>query len=174
MRLIEIATAANGVAFQLYHAVPPTGQDLYYLFGGWQSGDNHIKFLSTTDPVTLAKSIWRYMTVDVVRHIDGDIGALQSSTRVRPKKLRLGVYKVPASEVVDWQSRWQSSDIGAGDSAEWDLRAEVQKQHKAFRQIGEATNSVSAFGGKDAGWGQNLGWDGKRRGEHYCGRCAKC
>jgi hypothetical protein len=157
-RACNLATkAANGVPFQLYHAVAPTDQDLYYLVGGWQSGDDHIKFLSTPDAVTLAKSIGQYMTVDVVRHIDGEVGGLGGTTG-RPKKLTVRVYKIPESDVADWESKWNSSYQGLGGAGGWDLSAVVQRQHKAFRQMGEATNSVSAFGGKDTGGGKTWIW----------------
>lgn len=147
----QLATkAADGVAFQLYHATPPTDKDLYYLIGGWKSGEDHIAFLTTPDAVTLAKSIGAYMTVDVVRHIDGDIGALNlGDSGERPKRLRVRVYKVSQSDVTDWESRWNKDHYIVDGAGGWDLSTVVQKQHKAFRQMGEATNSVSAFGGGD-------------------------
>ncbi|KIW65445.1 hypothetical protein PV04_07704 [Phialophora macrospora] len=158
IRACNLATeAANGVSFQLYHAVASTDQDLYYLVGGWQTGDDHIKFLSTPDAVTVAKSIGQYVTVDVVRHIDGDVGLL-GSTAGRPKKLTVTVYKIPESDVADWESKWESSHQGPGGAGGWDLSAVVQNQHRAFRQMGEATNSVSAFGGKDAGGDRTWIW----------------
>jgi len=150
--------AAGGVPFQLYHAVPPADRDLYFLVGGWQSGEDHIRFISTPDAVTVAKSIGQYMTIDVVRHIDGDIGALGAgSGEARPKKLRVVVYEVPESVVANWPSQW-SSHKRTGGAGGWDLSAEVQKQHKAFRQMGEVTNSVSAFGGSDKGSNRTWVW----------------
>lgn len=156
----QLATkAANGVPFQLYHAAPPADKDLYYLIGGWKAGEDHIAFLSTSDAVTLAKSIGAYMTVDVVRHIDGNIGALNlGDSAERPRRLRVKVYKVAESDVADWESRWIKEQHSVGGAGGWDLSAAVQKQHKAFRQMGEATNSVSAFGGGDDSNGRIWVW----------------
>ncbi len=147
--------AANGVPFQLYHAIPQADQELYYLVGGWETGADHINFLSTPDAVTQAKSIGQYMTVDIVRHIDGDIAALDQGAGGRPKKLRLAVYKVPESEVADWKSKW---NVRQGGSGGWDLSTEVHNQHKAFRQMAEATNSISAFAGNDNGGSRTWIW----------------
>lgn len=150
--------AANGVPFQLYQAVPPADTDLYYFVGGWQTSEDHIRFLSTADAMTLAKSIGQFMTVDVVRHIDGDMSAFDQRGEGRPKRLRVAVYMVPESEVGVWESRWKSSCHSVGGSGGWDLSAEVQKQHKAFREMGELTNSVSAFGGKDEAGSRTWVW----------------
>ena len=150
--------AANGVPFRLYHAVPPADKELYYLVGGWQKGEDHIAFLSTPEALTLAKSIGEYMSADIVRHIDGDIGVFDHSDKGRPKKLRVGVYKVPELEMEEWESRWKSSHPSPGGAGGWDMSAEVQHQHKAFRQMGELTNSVSAFGGKDEAGSRTWVW----------------
>ncbi len=82
------------------------------------------------------------MTVDIVRHIDGDIALLGVN---RSRRIVVTTYKVPsASTNIDaWKEQWNTKD-GAGG---WDESAAVQKQHKAFKQMGEVTNSASAFGG---------------------------
>jgi len=150
--------AANGVPFQLYHALPPVDKDLYYLVGGWQTGEDHIAFLTTPDAVTLAKSIGQYMAADIVRHISGDIGGLKQEDGSRPKRLRVALYDVPEVKVADWEAKWKNSQGAASGSGGWDLSASVQKQHKAFRQMAEATNSAGAFGGTDQGGCKTWVW----------------
>ncbi|OAP63372.1 hypothetical protein AYL99_02599 [Fonsecaea erecta] len=171
VRACSLATsAANGVPFQLYKSTNPTSKDLYYLIGGWQSGNDHIAFLSTPDAVTVAKSIGEYMSVDLVRHVDGDISALNQEDRGRPKKLRVSIYKVPESVVDDWAFKWNHSQLASAGAGGWDLSGAVQKQHKAFKQMGEATNSVSAFGEKDESGSKTWVWlesSGKRSGETW-------
>ncbi|KAJ9615601.1 hypothetical protein H2200_001676 [Cladophialophora chaetospira] len=125
----QATKAANGVPFQLYQN--PADKDLYYLFGGWKTGQDHINFLSTPDAVTLAKSIGQYMTVDTVRHIDGDVDILDGAAG-RPKKLRVEAYKVPTNMALDWEANWNAHQGGSGG---WDLSGEVQQQHKAFKWL---------------------------------------
>ena len=148
---VHLATTAAGIPFRLYQLT--SDSKTYCLFGGWRTKADHVGFLSTSDAIELAKSIGRYMTVENVRHIEGDIGGLkgwdQSST-TNPK-LKVEIYKVLDAEAGTWERNWPSSRFGAGG---WDASASVQKRHKAFRAIGEATNSASAFGDKDE--------DGKR------------
>ncbi|KIY03428.1 uncharacterized protein Z520_00119 [Fonsecaea multimorphosa CBS 102226] len=149
-RACGLATsAANGVPFQLYQSLTPTSKDMYYLVGGWQSGDDHIAFLSTPDAVTLAKSIGEYMTVELVRHVDGDINALSQEDGGKPKRLRVTTYKVPESRIEDWALKWNNSRHASAGAGGWDMSGAVQKQHRAFKQMGEAANNVAAFGGKD-------------------------
>ncbi|KAK5190167.1 hypothetical protein LTR99_003537 [Exophiala xenobiotica] len=84
-KCLDIASSASGIPFQLYHSSSPspststsTSSDaqLFYLLGGWQTADDHIAFLSTPQAVDLAKAIGQFMTVDIVRHMDGDIVSL--------------------------------------------------------------------------------------------------
>ncbi|KIW23386.1 uncharacterized protein PV07_11591 [Cladophialophora immunda] len=158
-RACGLATsAANGVPFQLYHSIDPTTEDVYYLVGGWQSGDDHIAFLSTPDAVALAKSIGEYMTVALVRHVDGDISALGQEDGGRPKRLRVTAYQVPESMIDNWALKWNNSPFASTGAGGWDLSSSVQKQHKAFKQMGEATNSVAAFGGKDESGSKTWVW----------------
>jgi len=152
-RAVELATqAASGIPFQLYHST--TSPSVYYLVGGWHSGSEHIAFLSTPDAVALAKSIGEYMTVDIVQHVDGDVSRL--GERQRPSRLKVSVYKVPLASEQAWESTFASNHVaGAGG---WDVSAEVQQQHKAFRQMGEVTNSVQAFGGSKEGGKRTWVW----------------
>ncbi|EXJ67526.1 uncharacterized protein A1O5_09539 [Cladophialophora psammophila CBS 110553] len=166
-------SAANGVPFQLYHSVTPTSKDVYYLVGGWQSGNDHIAFLSTPDAVTLARSIGEYMTVGIVRHVDGNISALYQDHGGRPRGLRATIYKVPESVVDNWATKWNNSRLAAAGAGGWDMSGSVQKQHKAFKSMGEATNSAAAFGRKDEGgskawvWLESLGRAGEIEGSQH-------
>ncbi|KIW97474.1 uncharacterized protein Z519_01058 [Cladophialophora bantiana CBS 173.52] len=170
----DLATsAANGVPFQLYHSINPTSKDVYYLVGGWQSGNDHIAFLSTPDAVTLARGIGEYMTVDIVRHVDGDISALNKDRGGRPKGLRVTIYKVPESVADGWAAKWNNSQLAGAGAGGWDTSGSVQKQHKAFKKMGEATNSAAAFGRKDEGgskvwvWLESLGRAGEIGGSQH-------
>jgi hypothetical protein len=149
-RACDLASkAANGLPFQLYRAVSSRDQGVYYFVGGWETDEDHIKFLSTPDAVTLAQGIGQYMTIDVVRHIEGNVRDLNlGSKEATPKRLRAVVYKVPEAQAADWVAKWNGVKR-TGGSGGWDLSAVVQKKHKAYREMGEAMNSVSAFGGTD-------------------------
>jgi hypothetical protein len=145
----EATKAASGVPFQLFHSTTSADKDLYHLIGGWNTGQDHINFLSTPDAVAMAKSVGQYMTVDTVRHVDGDIRALDSATGLgRPRKLRANIYKVPATKTASWMANWGARPPKTG-SGGWDMSGEVQKAHKAFKLMGEVTNSISAFGSHD-------------------------
>ena len=54
-----------------------------------------------------------------------------------------------------WDSKWETHK---GPSGGRELSVEVQKQHKAFKQMGEATNSVSALKEKDEGGTKTWVW----------------
>ncbi|OAL36092.1 hypothetical protein AYO20_04506 [Fonsecaea nubica] len=158
-RACALATsAANGIPFQIYHSTAPSSKDVYYLVGGWQSGDDHIAFLSTPDAVILAKSIGEYMTAELVQHIDGDIRVLNGGDGERPKRLTVTTYKVPESMADNWALKWNNSRLAGAGAGGWDMSVSVQKQHKAFKQMGEATNSVAAFGGKEEGGSKTWVW----------------
>jgi hypothetical protein len=147
-RALRIASSAAAVPFRLYQS-----GDVYYFLGGWRTGADHIAFLSTPDAVELAREIGKVMTVDVVRHIEGDIAGL--ATTADPK-LRVTRYQVPETKAAEWEKEWNAlTGAGAGG---WDASASVQKQHKAFKEMGEATNSASAFGGMDDGGPRNWIW----------------
>jgi hypothetical protein len=168
-KCLDIASSASGIPFQLYHSSSPstsTSSDaqLFYLLGGWQTADDHIAFLSHPKAVDLAKAIGQFMTVDIVRHIDGDIAALlggaeaAATTSNRPQRLVVTTYKVPsasASANIDsstWKEQWEkkTKDGANAGGGGWDESAAVQKQHQAFKQMGQGTNSASAFGGNDS------------------------
>ncbi|KIX03022.1 uncharacterized protein Z518_06572 [Rhinocladiella mackenziei CBS 650.93] len=150
-RALRLAGAAAGIPFQLYQN--DRDSDLYYLFGGWATGADHIAFLSTSSAVELAQAIGQYMTVDIVRHIDGDVRDLIGRQQTGDKlgRLKVGVYKVPNTMLDEWKHKWQLVHEGSDGVGGWDMSASVQTQHKAFREMGEAINSVSAFGGNDPG-----------------------
>jgi len=142
-KCLEITSSASGIPFQLYRST--SDAQLFYLLGGWQTADDHIAFLSSSEAVDLAKAIGQFTTVDIVRHIDGDVALLGAN---RPQRLVVTAYKVPsASASIDaWKEQWKPKD-GAGG---WDESAAVQKQHEAFKQMGEVTHSASAFGGNES------------------------
>jgi hypothetical protein len=161
-KCLDIASSASGIPFQLYHssssAAASDGAQIFYLLGGWQTTDDHIAFLSTPQAVDLAKAIGQFMTVDIVRHIDGDIAALLggagADTSDRPQRLVVTTYKVPtASANIDsstWKGHWEKKTKDGAGAGGWDESAAVQKQHQAFKQMGQVTNSASAFGGNDS------------------------
>ncbi|KAI1616536.1 hypothetical protein EDD36DRAFT_461418 [Exophiala viscosa] len=138
--LHDVSSAA-GIPFHLYHSI--NDKSVYYLLGGWPTGADHISFLSTPGAVDLAKAIGQFMTVDIVRHISGDIAPF--GPRSEREFLRVSVYKVPIAHAGKWEREWMR-DGGAGG---WDESATVQKQHAAFRKMGEVTGSEGAFGGTD-------------------------
>jgi hypothetical protein len=117
-------------------------------------------FLSTPKAVDLAKAIGQFMTVDIVRHVDGDIAALLGGAGAtpsnRPQRLVVTTYKVPsasASANIDgstWKEHWEKKTKDGASAGGWDESAAVQKQHQAFKQMGQVTNSASAFGGNDS------------------------
>ena len=92
------------------------------------------------------------MTVNIVRHISGHITPL--GPRPEREHLRVSVCKVPLAHAGKWESKWTSSE-GVGG---WDESAIVQKQHAAFRKMGEVTVSAGAFGGTDGETFKNWIW----------------
>ncbi|KAK7890691.1 hypothetical protein LTR67_007900 [Exophiala xenobiotica] len=164
-KCLDIASSASGIPFQLYHSSSPspststsTSSDaqLFYLLGGWQTADDHIAFLSTPKAVDLAKAIGQFMTVDIVRHVDGDIAALLGGAGAtpsnRPQRLVVTTYKVPSANIDSstWKEHWEKKTKDGAGAGGWDESAAVQKQHQAFKQMGQVTNSASAFGGNDS------------------------
>lgn len=150
-RALQIASSRAGVPFLLYRST--SDSDVYHMLGGWQKGEDHIAFLSTPDAVELAKSIGQYMTVDLVRHIDGDFTKLKlgQGPGGKPGNVGVAIYSIPKPMADEWERKWHDRPARDTTSGGWDVSASVQKQHQAFRQMGEATNSTSAFGGSDQG-----------------------
>ncbi|KAK4939693.1 hypothetical protein LTR10_020083 [Elasticomyces elasticus] len=140
MEALQGASSAAGIPFHLYRST--TDQSVYYLLGGWLTGADHIAFLNTPAALDLAKAIGVFMTVDLVRHISGDIAPL--GPRPQRERLTVSVRKVPVAHAGKWEGEWMEKGVGG-----WDESAVVQKQHAAFRKMGELTSSVDAFGGTD-------------------------
>lgn len=138
---LHAVSSAAGIPFQLYRST--TDAAVYMLIGAWRTGAEHVAFLSTPAAVDLARAIGQFMTVDIVRHIAGDIAPLEDP---RPERLRVAVYKVPEALVKKWEDDNSHTPRGVGG---WDESASVQKHHQAFRKMGDVTNSASAFGRTD-------------------------
>lgn len=153
---LHAVSAAAGIPFQLYRST--TDDTVYVLVGGWRTGAEHVTFLSTPAAVDLARAIGEFMTVDIVRHIAGDITPLGYP---RPDRLRVTIRKIPDALVKKWEEdnrrppyaharRSEDNHHSPHGVGGWDESASVQKHHQAFRRMGEVTNSASAFGRADA------------------------
>ncbi|KAL6246732.1 hypothetical protein RBB50_006039 [Rhinocladiella similis] len=106
--VLEIMTSKAGTLFQWYRSTADA--TVHYLLSGWRTADEHIAFLSTAQAVELAQAIGQYVSVDIVRHIEGDIDALGAA---RPKRLRVTLAKLHDSETREWENQWKPKE-GAG------------------------------------------------------------